>query len=236
MDSISGVGVIDKAVAVLAAVGAGEDSLAALAERTGLPRATAHRLATALESHRLLDRDGDRRWVIGSLWAELAGMPVDDLAVVAQPYLDALRDLTDESAQLFVRRGDGRVCVAASDRRSGLRDTVPVGAVLPMTAGSGAKVLLAWAPADDRSRLLAASVFTAASLADVRRHGWATSVGEREDGVASVSVPVHRDGSVVAALCVSGPVERLTRAPGRRFGAVVRDAALALERSVHGGT
>jgi DNA-binding IclR family transcriptional regulator len=52
------------------------------------------------------------------------------------------------------------------------------------------------------------------------------SVEEREPGVASVSAPVlGGDGSVVAAVSVSGPIGRLTRHPGRRFGASVVSAA-----------
>ena len=58
---------------------------------------------------------------------------------------------TGESAQLYVREGDPRVCVAVHDRPSGLRDSVPLGAVMPLERGSGGKVLLAWA--DDRVRV-----------------------------------------------------------------------------------
>ena len=68
----------------------------------------------------------------------------DPLPAAAIPVLRRLRDDTGESAQLYVRRGDVRVCVAAAERPSGLRDTVPVGSILPMTAGSAAKVLLAF--------------------------------------------------------------------------------------------
>src|SRR5207244_494430 len=68
------------------------------------------------------------------------------LVEAARPVLDALRDETGESAQLFVRDGDSRLCVAASERPAGLRDTVPIGAVLPVDRGSGGKVLLAWSP------------------------------------------------------------------------------------------
>ena len=52
---------------------------------------------------------------------------------------------TGESAQLYVREGDTRVCIATSERASGLRDTVPLGAVMPLSKGSGGKALLAWA-------------------------------------------------------------------------------------------
>jgi DNA-binding IclR family transcriptional regulator len=57
------------------------------------------------------------------------------------------------------------------------------------------------------------------------RRGWIESVEEREKGVASVSAPVRRGPRVVAAVSVSGPVERTTRAPGERYGAAVVDAA-----------
>ena len=62
MGQDSGIGVLDKAVAVLNAVAEEPCGLALLCERTGLPRATAHRLAAGLEVHRLLARDGVGRW------------------------------------------------------------------------------------------------------------------------------------------------------------------------------
>jgi DNA-binding IclR family transcriptional regulator len=63
-------------------------------------------------------------------------------------------------------------------------------------------------------------------LAAVRRRGWAQSVGEREPGVASVSAPVRSSsGRVVAAVSVSGPIERLTRHPGRMHAKALIDAA-----------
>ena len=64
------------------------------------------------------------------------------------PVLQALRDHTKESSQLFRRQGDYRVCVAASEREMGLRDSIPVGATLSMSAGSAAQVLLAWEEPD----------------------------------------------------------------------------------------
>ena len=138
MEHSSGVGVLDKAVLLLDVIEAGPVSLAGLVARTGLSRATAHRLAVALESHRLLSRDGQGRFVLGPRLLELGGGATEDpLLAHAGPVLSGLRDSTGESAQLYVRRGDGRVCVAAAERGHGLRDTVPVGAVLPMTRGVG---------------------------------------------------------------------------------------------------
>ena len=217
---------LDKSVLVLDAVEGGAATLAELVERTGLSRATAHRLAVALEVHRLLTRDRDGRWRPGPRLA--GGGGGDVLLERAAGVLTRLRDATGESAQLYRRQGERRVCVAAAERGSGLRDTVPVGTSLPLTAGSAAQVLLAWTPDDP---LVRTAAFTARTLSEVRRRGWAHSVAERETGVASVSAPVRaRDGRVLAAVSVSGPLERLTRSPGRLHADAVTAAAKELAR------
>ncbi len=223
MDNSSGVGVLDKTVAVLTTLESGPASLAQLVAATGLARPTAHRIAVALERHRLVTRDSQGRFVLGPRIAELAAAAGEDrLLAVAQPILIKLRDLTGESAQLYRRQGDVRICIAAAERATGLRDTVPVGSALPMNAGSAAQVLLAWDEPDRVSRGLRGARFTATALAQVRRRGWAASVAEREAGVASVSAPVRgQGGKIIAAVSVSGPIERLTRSPGRLHATAV---------------
>ena len=217
MNNSSGVGVLDKAISVLTATESGPATLAQLVQATGLARPTTHRIAVALEHHRFLARDVQGRFILGPRITELASAAGEDrLLAVAQPILSHLRDVTGESAQLYRRQADVRVCVAAAERASGLRDTVPVGAALPMTAGSAAQVLLAWEDAERMHRGLRGAKFTAATLAAVRRRGWAASAAEREAGVASVSAPVRGPGGrVLAAISVSGPIERLGRSPGR---------------------
>src|SRR5512133_3994629 len=141
MDNSSGVGVLDKAALVLAALESGPATLAGLVAGTGLARPTAHRLAVALEHHRLVARDLQGRFVLGPRLAELATAAGEDrLLAAAGPVLTALRDHTGESAQLYRRQGDLRVCVAAAERPMGLRDSIPVGGALTMEAGSAAQV------------------------------------------------------------------------------------------------
>src|ERR1700678_3124724 len=72
MNNSSGVGVLDKTVSVLSALAEGPASLAQLVKATGLARPTAHRLAVALEAHRMLTRDAEGRFVLGPRIAELA--------------------------------------------------------------------------------------------------------------------------------------------------------------------
>jgi DNA-binding IclR family transcriptional regulator len=214
--SVSGVGVLDKAFSVLDALEDRPRSLAELVEATGISRATAHRLATALEAHGLVRRDDDGRFALGARLIALGraateGLP---LAAAAAEALAGLRDATGESVQLYVRDGDQRVCVAALQSPHGLRTIVPLGASLPIGVGSAGRVLADGALGRD----------------DAER-GWIASVGEREAGVASVSAPVRdASGRVVAAVSVSGPIERTTRHPGRRYGEAVVAAAHRVER------
>ncbi|MFT4201482.1 IclR family transcriptional regulator [Gordonia sp. (in: high G+C Gram-positive bacteria)] len=229
-EAVSGIGVLDKSVTVLTAVAGRPANLAELCDATGLPRATAHRLAVGLEAHRLITRDTTGRWIPGPALRELSGSHVDRIPDAALAILPRLREITGESVQIYRRDGAERVCVAALEPPSGLRDTVPVGSRLPMTAGSAAKVLLAWAPDGVRAALLDDSVFAERTLADVRKKGWAQSVAERAAGVASVSAPVRDvDGEVIAAISVSGPIERIGRRPGGRWAADLLAAADALQ-------
>jgi DNA-binding IclR family transcriptional regulator len=215
--SVSGVGVLDKAFSVLDALEARPRSLAELVEATGISRATAHRLATALEAHGLVRRDDDGRFALGARLIALGraateGLP---LAATASDALAELRDTTGESVQLYVRDGDQRICVAALQSPHGLRTIVPLGASLPLGIGSAGRLL-----ADDDGSATAAG-----------DRGWVASVGEREAGVASVSAPVRdASGHVIAAVSVSGPIERTTRQPGRRYGDAVVAAAHRVER------
>ena len=210
MDIVTGVGVLDKAVHVLRAVAERPVTLNGLQQATGLPRATAHRLAVALETHGMLRRDHDGRFDLGPELAALGRAASDrfPLGELAVPVLEALRDDTGESTQLFVREGASRRCVVSLQSPHALRWIVPEGVLFPLELGSAGRVL----------------------TGQTGSSGWVASVEEREPGVASVSAPVHGpDGSIIAAVSVSGPVDRLTHEPGARFGRRVAAAAAGIE-------
>lgn len=237
-------GVLSRSVTILDAVEAGAHTFTDIATATGFPRATTHRLVKALEAHGFLAFVGGRGYRLGPRLLRLAGTAARELPLrdLARPSLERLAEVTGESAQLFVRSGAERICVDAVESRSELRTIVPVGASLPLTAGSAGKVLLAWSAEGALPRLRR---FTDATVTDagrlrrqldtIRRRGWAESVGEREAGVASVSAPVlDAHGSILAAVSVSGPIQRLGRAPGKRYAAAVTAAASEIESAVGG--
>ncbi|HUB70880.1 MAG TPA: IclR family transcriptional regulator [Acidimicrobiales bacterium] len=209
-ETVQGAASLGKAVAVLDLLAReGPSTLSSIVMALGMPRATAHRMAAALVSYGLVDKDSAGSYRLGPRLVELgrlAGQYRPSLAQAAAPVLAHLRDRTGESVQLFVGEKGNRVCIVSLQSPHSLRTIVEVGAVLPLDKGSAGRVLGgSWRDADGR--------------------GWAESVEERERGVASVSAPVYKDGSLVAAVSVSGPVERTTRSPGARYGRLVADAA-----------
>ncbi len=216
MDTVSGVGVVDKTVVMLRALERrGAATLGEVQAATDLPRATAHRLLVALEHHGLVRRDEEGRFVLG-LGLIALGRAASDafpLAELARPVLVELRDGTGEGVQLFVREGGGRRCLVSLQSAHGLRWIVPEGAVLPLRVGSAGRVLAGETGPD----------------------GWVASVEEREAGVASVSAPVvDEQGDVVAAVSVSGPLGRMSRRPGVSFGSDVVAAAARLSAAISG--
>lgn len=215
---VSGVGVLDKSVALVRALAEGPLALAGLVEVTGVSRPTAHRLASALVDHGLVRRTDDGRFALGG---DLVGLGHAAAASwpwgeAAGPALVALVEATGESAQLYVREGDVRRCLLSRESTHELRTIVPEGARLALGVGSAGRVLASDGPSGDGDG-----------------PGWVESVEERAPGVASVSAPVRdHAGRVVAAVGVSGPIDRTSRAPGDRYGDAVVAAARRIEASL----
>ena len=236
MDNSSGVGVLDKAALVLAALEAGPATLAGLVAATGLARPTAHRLAVALEHHRLVARDTQGRFVLGPRLARagLGRAGEDRLLATAGPVLARLRDITGESAQLYRRQGDaprlrrrGRAGQRAARHRAGRLAAADAAPARPPRS--------CW-PGRTPSGCTAACRTPRSPRPRWPRSAGAAGrsrVGEREPGVASVSAPVRSPGGkIIAAVSVSGPIERLTRQPGRMHAPAVLAAAERLSESL----
>ncbi|WP_433868634.1 IclR family transcriptional regulator [Saccharopolyspora sp. CA-218241] len=199
----TGVGVLDRSVAILDCVESNPMGTTELARTLGLTISTAHRLATALVAHGLLRRDPSGCFHLGPRFATSA------LAETARPVLTELGAEVGESVQLWVRRADHRLCVVCVESTEELRASQPVGSLLPLPLGSAAQALLGERNPDG--------------------HGWVESVQARAPGVGSVSAPVHLHGQVVAAVSLAAPLQRLRPSPGRRFGTAVLTAARRVE-------
>jgi DNA-binding IclR family transcriptional regulator len=156
-------------------------------------------------------------------------MRVLPLRELARPALESLARTTGESAQLYVRDGDRRVCVDSVQSDRELRTIVEVGASLPLDRGSAGHVFLAWG-ADAGLDL---DDDTLKKVIATRRRGWSHSHGEREPGVASVSAPVFGPGGMVlGAVSLSGPASRILPLRAKDFAPAVLDAAEKIRDAV----
>lgn len=217
-DGISGIKVLDRSIAIIDAIAAGEKTLAQLSAATELPRATAHRLASALEVHEILVRTDSGAWAIGPALARYAAAGPSQVIDAAKPIMGELVRTTNESVQLYELTGATRTCVAAIEPPSGLNHTVPVGSKLPLDKGSAARVFAAYERID--------APFSPKDLDTIRQTRLAESVSEREVGLASVSTPIHNAaGTLLAVLSISGPVERLKPSPSEKWGKQILAAA-----------
>lgn len=240
----TGPGVLEKTSAILDAIEQGARTYTQIVEATGYTRPTVHRLIKELQRREFLAFYGGG-FHFGPRLLRLAATAMRELPLrdLARPVLQRLAETTGEGVQLYIRSGDRRVCVDSVQSKNELRTIVEVGATLPLTAGSAGKVFMAWTTDIDRERLAAAAEPLTErtpvgedlqrQLTYVRRRGWATSSGERESGVGSISAPVFGPNhTLAAAVSISGPASRLGRTSARQYAPAVVAAAREIEKAL----
>ncbi len=218
--------------------------LTEIARRVGLHKSTAHRLLATLETKGFVRREPDSDlYQLGWTILQLAGRVhhSDDMASVALPFMTRLRDDLGETISLYVRSHAERIRIQAIEGTQPVRRAANVGERFPLYIGASGKVLLAYLSAGEFATLETAGAFPPdVALADlhrqlrsVRNRGYAVSKEEREVGAAAVSAPVRdRLGNTVAALSVSGPVNRYDVQAIARFATACRETADAISRAL----
>lgn len=205
-----------------------------IVEATGLPKTTVIRLASTLEQSGLLWATtggymaGPGLW----RWAHLAQRSWE-LPPETQRAMRELAARQRETVNVYVARDIFRVCIAQQEGPQPLRHVVHVGDELPLWAGATAKVLLRDANTALLERVARSSPYGLGHVKRLREwvdeaavQGFATSHGEREEGLSAVAAPiVGRSGSVVAALSLSGPTVRFTEPRVAEFAADVKRMA-----------
>jgi len=220
-----------------------------VAEVLGVHKATASRLLGTLAVRGIVERDPSTRlYRLGARLVSIAGGAVASLPIVSQARseLEALTALTSETSNLAVL---DRFHVVYVDQVTPAQTVVMaswVGRRSPAHASSSGKVLLAFG--DDRTReealrrpleaLTEATVTDAAALrsvlADVRRRGYAVSVGELEDGLVTIAAPVLAESRAVAAVSLSGPTFRISSRDHAQLARMVVNAAAAIGHRMAG--
>jgi IclR family acetate operon transcriptional repressor len=215
---------VDRALALLEVLAAAGSPLGVgeVADLTGLPQGTVHRLLQTLQQRGYVRRDRARKYSLGTGAIRLADAAQRALARSARPHLAELVRLSGETANLAVLEGDDVVYVAQVSSPHTLRMFAEVGRHVPPHSTAVGKVLLAALPRDHALAVLGRTGLTArtpATITDlgaftteldrVAAQGWAADEEEQETGVRCVAVPVTGGpGPVVAALSLSGPAER----------------------------
>ncbi|MGW3949505.1 IclR family transcriptional regulator [Streptomyces sp. NPDC004752] len=221
--------VLGKAQLLLAAFesGAVRLRLSELSRRSGVPKASAYRLAQELVQWGLLDRQ-EETYQLGMRLFQL-GQRVPASAVlrsVARPLLTDLFTRTRATIHLAVLDGTHVLFLEKIAGGANVHTHSQLGGRLPASCTATGKVLLALCPDGHRhiGRLAAGadlptltdrSVKSAGALdrqlIAVRRQGFAHEVGEVRTGYASLAVPVvHPDGGVHAAVSATGPVSEVS--------------------------
>ncbi|MEG1769495.1 MAG: IclR family transcriptional regulator [Comamonas sp.] len=200
-DASSGVAVLDRAFALLAAFAPTDErlTLTELSRRTGLYKSTVLRLLGALEHGGFIRKLDDGLYAIGAAPMRLAANYQRSFRIdsIVEPLLAQLSQTLGETASFYVRAGAHRLVLSRVEPTRALRVSIRIGEEFEVQRGASGKVLLAFGEGEEGDGA-------------VRARLWATSYGERDPETASASVPVFgAQGELKGALTISGPLSRL---------------------------
>lgn len=229
-----------RGLAVLSAAGEGARTLAALAQATGLPQATVHRLVITLEAQDFLERPVRGTIIPGPALMQFAGGfgPHDRLAAIARPLIRRLAGRVRAPVQLAVLEGEMATYLVKEGEGSDALFSREGGQLEAYCSALG-KVLLAALPAPERAAYLAGGPFPpltartitdpvllAAELERTAARGYARDEGEVDVGLSCLAVPVP-GGKAALSLSLRGGAR-----PGERHCGMLRRCAAAIGRAL----
>lgn len=202
-------------------------SLKKISELTGLHKSRIMRLCGTLISRGYLLYDAETGlYKLGPkvLSFVQAYEQSSNLISLARPLLKYLAQQTGESASLFVIDGLQRLCVAREEGTYSLRYNIVEGQRMPLYAGAGGKVLLAFGSEELRKKVLRKGHLRKLTphtirdpkqlrkeLENIRQQGYACSFGERDAEVAALAAPIFdHEGKICASLSIAGPISRFS--------------------------
>jgi DNA-binding IclR family transcriptional regulator len=212
---------LDRGLVILQRLAASEMSLDEMSGDLGVHKTTVLRLLRTLESHRMVQRDAQHRYRLGSGLFRLAQQALDerDIRQVAAPHLRRLNQEHGHTVHLAAYEGGEVVYVDKYDGRHAVRMYSRIGNVAPLHCTAVAKVLLADMPETEIASLVERidfTPYTANTITDpgafrrelqrVREQGWAADRAEHETFINCVAAPVRdASGRAIAAVSVSVP-------------------------------
>lgn len=242
--------VLDRALDMLELLaGANGLTLSEIADQTGQPPSTVHRILGTLERRGMAESDrATQAWHVGPACFGLGAAFTRRADIVdrARPILHKLMEDTGETANLGVLYGDTVLFVSQVETREPVRACLAPGSRVPLHASGIGKALLAFGDDQALQTLLdgpAMTSFTPQTLitADAlredlqrtRHRGFAVDNEERAIGMRCVAAPViDHAGQPIAGISISGPAHRVGAAHLKTLGAVVVSAAEELSQAI----
>ncbi len=226
-EQTGGVRAVERAADILACLGKNDLGLSEIGKEVGLNKATVFRMLVSLERKGFVAKNNNTGkysldWGLLGLLSN-ALYQNKGLVKCAYPYMEKLWEYTDETITLYIKKGFERLCIAELPSPHPLKYTVGIGVTVPLHAGSPGKLLLAYlhpAELEEALNQIELAALTKRTIINkqkflkelelIREQGWATSFGERIEGVSSLSIPVtDRGNKVVASINILGPFIRL---------------------------
>lgn len=212
---------VDRAAALLVSItqATGPVTFTDLQMSSGLAKSTLSRMLNSLQTHGLVARHGGHLRpgsVLTGFARSYSGF--EDVIAIAQPHLEALSEISGETINLAVRDGFDVQQISQIDCQFLFGGLNWVGQPVPLHCSALGKIFLAHGAPLPPGRLERRTPQTITSRADleaeldqVRAQGWAIADSELEPGLLAIAAPVWGpDDSVLAAIAVSGPTQRMT--------------------------
>ena len=208
----------ERGLRILAEVAAhGDVTVESVAKKLGMPTSTAYRFFKSLREQGFVVED-DGHYRPGHVMLRVAGQhrAQSYLAEVGNAVLREIVDQVGETAVMIVRIGTQAMCLRRVESDKSVKYSFGVNELLPLYAGAGQRLMLAWAPSEVIHQVVSGPLtrFTAntlereqilASIAQIRSSGYVLSRGELDPGSISVAVPVMNHGEVICSINVAGP-------------------------------
>lgn len=221
------VAAVERALSLLAAFTDQDDALALaeLARRTGLYKSTVLRLAATLEKAGYLRRLDTGQFRLGPMLLKLGHryQRTFKLEEYVMPVLKRVAEKSGESASLYVREGDKRICLFRVNSPSHrVLHYVTPGTQLPLETGAAGKVVLAYSEPHEQA------------YAHVREEILVVSAVDRKSDTAAIACPIFGGGGFVGAMSLAGPRTRFTEGAVRMMSRDLLEAAVGLSEALGG--
>lgn len=220
-----------------------------IARMLNLSSSVAGRLLAAMKAMGILSQNPETRaYSMGARVLTWAGVYAASLDVRnrALPYIEELHQTTQETISLYLLEGNERVCVERLESLQNVRIVARLGRRLPLYAGAAGRVMLAFLSPERQAQYFAETELVPltdhtlvdpeqlrAELERVRAEGCAVSFGEWIEDAAGIAAPIlDHNAEVVAALTISGPIQRFQGEKVARYCEEVKRVAARISEGM----